>query len=356
MFEHESQWEANFEFNPATVINATSLDKTQSPSRPNCYHVGGKPLEVKCELFGWYQPSPVTPTTTPSTPAQPTVPIGVPAPENPLYQIIIGFRVAYAYYTMTPTNYWAWWTPDVGEAPKFCDGPVGKWAANSSISLTDVPYPPIHSFDIDVNGFSGCSYTGSADSPGTFSCAGWESPIQCTNGVHATLHGENHGCPPPLGDPHENRPKVICQWGNPPPAPPKPSPSSQVVIGFKTWGSNYVGTDVSPSHKYWEAWTPDIGKKPEFCHSPVATWDAPMDISIHAVPYPSSHVFEVDLNGVSGCSYQGDSDKPGTLSCLGWSSSVQCTNGVHSTLHKCAGDWALGGGWKKMRPKVICQW
>lgn len=338
------------------MVQASSINVQQSLSPPkNCHQVGGNPLDVKCEFPATTNTnSHPSSTTQNSAPPAPAVPNAVPAPPHSLHQIIIGFRVAYDQWTMAPSNHWAYWTPDIGMKAHYCDGPKGMWDASSGISLSNVPYPDSHTFGVKVNGRTGCSYTGSADKPGTFLCDGMDAPIQCTNGVENTLHGEGHGCPSPLGDPHKERAKVICQWGNPPVGPPKPSPTSQVIIGFKTWGSSKHGTNTSPNHKYWDAWTPAIGSKPDFCNGPVAEWEAPYDIHINKVPFPTSHLFEgVDINGLSGCSYQGSPHKPGTFSCPGWTQSVPCTNGVHDTRHECPGSL---GGWKKYRPKLICQW
>lgn len=81
--------------------------------------------------------------------------------------------------------------------------------APTDFRLDNVPYPSgtLH-FDFDVNGHSGCSYTGTSNAPGTLDCPDFMHPVECIEDASAKdkYHYDQSLVV------FDTVPKVYCAW------------------------------------------------------------------------------------------------------------------------------------------------
>jgi hypothetical protein len=103
----------------------------------------------------------------------------VPPPPEPTAQLYIAFWTELDFGAVNPINLWTFYTPAVGSSWSVCEY-IGSVDAPRDVTLPNVPFPSgTIRFTWDVMGTSGCSYTGTATSPGTLSCPDLTLPVQC---------------------------------------------------------------------------------------------------------------------------------------------------------------------------------
>lgn len=131
--------------------------------------------------------------------------------------------------------------------------------------------------------------------------------------------------------------------------PPPAEPTAQLILAY---GSECDEGAISCDSD-WLFYEPSVGSTYDVCDD-VAQTTAPTDISLNNVPYPSG-TFNLNfkVNGVSGCTYTGTSDAPGTLDCPDFTLPQECEEDSQDTdVISCY----LDQGVLQVVPKVYCAW
>ncbi|RAK73634.1 uncharacterized protein BO72DRAFT_451456 [Aspergillus fijiensis CBS 313.89] len=127
-------------------------------------------------------------------------------------------------------------------------------------------------------------------------------------------------------------------------AAPSPDPTAQVVIALAEDASS-----LTPFS--WQFFDVAIGATLEACDGTGEIF-APNDEDSDGYPYPDGDwTLGFNVDGMSGCSYSGTSDGPGTLTCPALSAPVQCqTAGNKDTVY------CYGVDVTSITPMVVCLW
>ncbi|RAH65584.1 uncharacterized protein BO66DRAFT_206264 [Aspergillus aculeatinus CBS 121060] len=127
-------------------------------------------------------------------------------------------------------------------------------------------------------------------------------------------------------------------------AAPSPDPTAQVVIALAEDASS-----LTPFS--WQFFDVAIGATLEACDGTGEIF-APDDEDSDGYPYPDGDwTLGFNVDGMSGCSYSGTSDGPGTLTCPALSAPVQCqTAGNKDTVY------CYGVDVTSITPMVVCLW
>ncbi|KAH8197680.1 hypothetical protein TruAng_008139 [Truncatella angustata] len=125
---------------------------------------------------------PAASTTTTQTSTQAA---GTP-PAEPTARLVIAYEWSGNTLDFSPGS-WSFYTPALDETYDVCLDSIGT-ADAGDYDLSKIPFPDgTIDFDFKVLGTSGCSYTGSSDSPGSLSCPDLTHAIQCQETTYDEL-------------------------------------------------------------------------------------------------------------------------------------------------------------------------
>ncbi|OJZ85604.1 hypothetical protein ASPFODRAFT_622162 [Aspergillus luchuensis CBS 106.47] len=125
---------------------------------------------------------------------------------------------------------------------------------------------------------------------------------------------------------------------------PSPNPTAQVVIALEE--------DPSAVEPFsWEFFDFGIGASWTACDG-IGRVEAPSKEDSNGYPYPDGDwTLDFKIDGMTGCTYSGTSEKPGTFTCSDLSASVQCEAWGETNPSYCYGLDVIS-----ITPMVVCRW
>ncbi|KAL1963031.1 hypothetical protein VTN77DRAFT_8779 [Rasamsonia byssochlamydoides] len=211
LLRNQRMWSyANNRYNDNTDLRAMlshSNNRTRLPvcpwSRRPYLLLNDRPVSV---IFTTLPTATSTPTSTTTTS---TIPSGGIPPPAPTALLVIAYEAELAAGGIDLGDFWLFFTPPIDGSWSPCSGSIGSEAAPSNV-LDEVPFPSgTFNLGFDVDGMSGCSYSGTADAAGTLTCPALSAPVQCTE---VAASGDILQCQTDDYDANIVL-KVDCPWG-----------------------------------------------------------------------------------------------------------------------------------------------
>ena len=184
----------------ATVTTVITIDGTAATVYPGYTGV----IPAFNNLSAWGFPSLSTHTDAPP----PTKTTSTSPTPSPTALVVIAYWTECDFGGVSCDDYWTFYNPPVGSTDWSVCTYIGEVDSPDNININDVPFPSgTINYTWEVDGISGCSYTGTSTSAGTMDCPGFAKPVQCfAYSASQVTCNEDDGQALIVQ-------KVGCQWG-----------------------------------------------------------------------------------------------------------------------------------------------